>query len=151
MVLNGFFIEVVYIGGINMRTKVKRLITILLALAIVISLATTVSAVEPRYSYTDHMIVGLVFFETTANCSVSITGADGVTSIDNVNITLTDSKGNLAGTWSNLSSTGQDFYFFDTVPNLKKGEHYTLTVSAKVHAGNKSETITGTATNDCPA
>lgn len=85
MVLNGFFIEVVYIGGINMRTKVKRLITILLALAIVISLATTVSAVEPRYSYTDHMIVGLVFFETTANCSVSITGADGVTSIDNVN------------------------------------------------------------------
>ncbi|GEM_PF-812514 len=134
-----------------MCITVKRLIAVFLSLILVVCFSTTISAVEPRYSYTNGMTVRLYFMGTTANCSINITGSELVTSIDNVNITLTDSKGNLAGTWSNLSSTGQDFYFFDTVPNLKKGEHYTLTVSAKVHAGNKSETITGTATNDCPA
>lgn len=134
-----------------MCITVKRLIAVFLSLILVVCFSTTISAVEPRYSYTNGMTVRLYFMGTTANCSINITGSELVTSIDNVNITLTDSRGNLAGTWSNLSSTGQDFMFFDTVPNLKKGEHYILTVSAKVHAGNKSETITGTATNDCPA
>ncbi len=133
-----------------MHTKTKRLIAIFLSLILVIGFAITTSAMEPRYSDTNRISVRLVFIGTTANCTLKIFGAEGVTSIDNVNITLSDSSGNPVGSWNNLSSTGQDFSFFDTVPNLDKGEHYTLSFSAKVNTNTNSETVSGTASNDCP-
>ena len=67
-----------------------------------------------------------------------------------MNVTLKDSNGTPVGIWRNLSSTGQDFSFFDTVPNLNKGEHYNLSFSAKVNTDNGSEIISGSTSNDCP-
>ncbi len=107
-----------------MHAKFKKFIIILLSLIVVIGFTTTASAVEPRYSDTTYSLVRLYFIGTTANCSVSILGAEGVTSITNVNITVSDSKGNPVGSWNNLSSTGQDFTFFNTVTDLNKGANY---------------------------
>lgn len=146
-----FYIEVVYQKGeIIMHTKIKRAITIILSFVMIVCFATTVSAVQPRYSYTRSTTTHLSFRGTTANCSIVIYGASTVTSITDVNITLKDSNGTPVGIWRNLSSTGQDFMFFDTVPNLNKGEHYNISFSAKVNTDNGSEIISGSASNDCP-
>lgn len=146
-----FYIEVVYQKGeIIMHTKIKRAVAIILSFVMIICFATTVSAVQPRYSYTNYTTTTLTFKGTTAYCSITIFGYESVTSITDVNITLKDSNGTPVGIWRNLSSTGQDFMFFDTVPNLNKGEHYNISFSAKVNTDNGSEIISGSASNDCP-
>lgn len=151
LVLNGFYMEVVYQKGeIIMHTKIKRAVAIILSFVMIVCFATTASAVQPRYSYTNATTIRLSFTGTTANCSIHIYGFSTVTSITDVNVTLKDSNGTPVGIWRNLSSTGQDFSFFDTVPNLNKGEHYNLSFSAKVNTDNGSEIISGSTSNDCP-
>lgn len=133
-----------------MRTRIKKLVTIILTLVVTICFATTVSAVQPRYLFTKSITTNLSFSGTTANCSIKIYGSTSVKSITEVNITLTDSNGNPVGEWNNLSSTGQDFSFFDTVPNLVKEEQYTLSFTAKVNTNNGSETVSGSNSKYCP-
>ncbi len=113
-----------------MQKKIKCLISILLSLIVIVSLATTAYAIEPRYSDTNSITVTLIFSGTTANCDVAIYGADDTTSITDVNITLKNSNNKIVGEWKNLSSTGKRFTFYDTVTNLTKGETYTLYATA---------------------
>lgn len=129
-----------------MCKKIKWLISICLALAMIVSLTITVLAIEPRYSDTNSVSIGLGFNGTTANCDISIHGADGTTSISDINITLKDSSGNVAAEWLNLSSTGGRFTFFETVTNLTKGETYTLSVTANVNRNGKKEPVSGSKT-----
>lgn len=133
-----------------MNTKVKRLIAIIISLILAVNFATTVSAVQPRYLFTKSITYKLSFNGTTANCSIDIYGSSSVTSITEVNITLTDSHGNSVGSWNNLSSTEQDFSFFRSVSNLTKGEQYTLSFTAKVNTNNSSEPVSGSTSNVCP-
>ena len=133
-----------------MHVKINKLIVILLVFVMVVSLATTAFAVEARYSNIKRIAANISFSGTTASCSVRIFGDESVTSITDVNITLSDSRGNTIESWSNLSSTGQNFTFFDTVTNLTKGETYTLSFSASVNVGGNSEPISGSSTNTCP-
>ncbi len=133
-----------------MCKKIKWLISICLALAMIVSLTISVLAIEPRYSDTNSVTVGLGFRGTTANCSVKIFGADGTTSISDINITLKDSSGNVAAEWLNLSSTGDRFTFFEIVTNLTKGEKYTLSVTANVNRNGKAEPVSDSNTQTCP-
>lgn len=133
-----------------MYTNSRRLIAIILSFVVTVCLATTVSAVQPRYSFTKSTTTSLSFSGTTANCSIKVYGFSSVTSITEVNITLTDSNNNPVGEWNNLSSTGQDFSFFRSVSNLTRGEQYTLSFTAKVNTSTGSETVSGSASNDCP-
>jgi len=133
-----------------MRTKIKNLILIFLSLATVVSLTIVASAVEPQYSDTSSISIRLSFIGTTANCSVRVYGADSTTSISNVNITLSDSNGTVVGEWSNLSSIGRSFSYFDTVSDLNKGEQYTLTATAYVNGNNSSEFISNSKSQICP-
>lgn len=133
-----------------MHIKAKRVVAIILSVFVLACFATTVSAVQPRYSFTRSCTISLSFSGTTANCLIRVYGFSNVTSITEVNITLTDSKGTTVGEWKDLSSTGQDFSYFNTVPNLTKGEIYTLSFTAKVNANTNSENISGSSSNDCP-
>jgi len=133
-----------------MQKKVKCLISIFLSLLVIFSLTVTVGAIEPRYSDTDSASVQLIFNGTTAGCSVKIYGSDGTTSIDNVNITLKDSNGNVTAEWKNLSSTRKNFSFSDTVSDLTEGEKYTLSFSAKIKKGGNTESISGSSSQTCP-
>lgn len=132
-----------------MQKKIKCLISIFLSLIVIASLATTVCAVEPRYSDTNSITVTLGFDGTTAACAVKIYGVDGTISIDNVNITLKDSNGNVKGIWTNLSSSGDYFSFSKTVPNLDIGKTYTLSVSANVNGNNNTELVKDSCTGTC--
>lgn len=134
-----------------MNGKLKCFISILLSFIMIIGLTTTVSAVEPRYLGTHSATVKLVFSGTTASCDVRITGADGTTSITDVNITLKDSKNNTVGEWRNLSSPNNRFTFYDTVTNLTKGETYTLSFTATINKDLGTESISGNSTVTCPS
>lgn len=133
-----------------MQKKFKCLISIFLSLLVIVSLAVNASAVTPRYSDTNYVSIILGFSGTTANCDISINGADGTTSISNVNITLKDSGGNIVAEWPNLSSASKKFTFFDTVKNLTKGETYTLAVTANVNRNGKAEPVSNSITKTCP-
>lgn len=133
-----------------MQKKIKCLISIFLSLLVIFSLTVAVSAIEPRFSETNSITVRLGFNGTTANCDVTIFGADGTTSIDSVNIYLKDSRNNVKGKWLDLSSPSGFFTFSDSVSNLTKGETYTLSVSAKVHRNGNNEDVSDSKTNTCP-
>lgn len=133
-----------------MQKKVKCLISIFLSMLVIFSLTVTAVAIEPRFSETDSASIQLIFDGTTAGCSVKIYGSDKTTSIDNVNITLKDSKGNVIAEWKNLSSTSKNFSFSDTVSGLTKGEKYTLAFSAKIKKGANTEFISGDSSQTCP-
>ena len=134
-----------------MQKKVKCLITIILSLLVIFSLTVAVSAIEPRFSETNSIKVILGFNGTTADCSVKIYGVDGTQSIDNVNITLKDSKGNVKGEWTNLSTNGDYYSFSKSVSNLTKGEAYTLTASGNINGKTKTEYVKDSHTETCPS
>lgn len=133
-----------------MQKKIKWLISILLSLVVIASLATTAFAVEPRFSDTHSVKVNVSFIGTTAHCKVGITGADGTTSITNVTITLKDSANNVVGEWLDLRSNGDNFSFYDSVSNLTGNETYTLSVSANVTRKGNIEPVAGSSSNTCP-
>ncbi len=133
-----------------MQKKIKCLISILLSLIVIVSLATTAYAIQPRYSDTNSITLILLFSGTTANCDVRIIGADDTASITDVNITLKDSNNKIVGEWKNLSSTGKRFTFYDTVADLTKGETYTLYASAKVNRKSGVETVSEKNSQTCP-
>ncbi len=134
-----------------MQKKVKCLISIILSLFVIFSLTVTVSAIEPRFSETNSITVRLGFNGTTAYCSVKIYGVDGTQSIDNVNITLKDSNGNVKGEWTNLSADGDYFSFSKTVSNLTKGEAYTLTASGNINGKINTEFVKDSHKETCPS
>lgn len=133
-----------------MSKKIKCLISILLSLIVLASLATTAFAVEPRYSDTHKLTVILSIDGTTATCTVSLIGADGTTSISNGHFILKDSHGTNVGDWDNLSSSTDKLFVSKTVKNLTKGETYTLSFSANVNRNGNSEPVSGSSSKTCP-
>ncbi len=132
-----------------MQIKVKNFVPFFLALVVLIYTATAVSAAEPRYSDTSSVTVQLTFSDTTAYCTAIVRGADGTTSITNGHLVLTDSSGNVAAEWNDLSATGKSLTFSDTVSSLTKGETYTLTFSAKVNRNGRSEDVSNYVSKEC--
>lgn len=133
-----------------MRKKIKSLSSIFLALLIMMLTATTVSSVEPRFSDTHSVIILLSISNTTATCQVEVEGANGTTSIKDGCLILKDSKENIIGNWTNLSSSGSTMSVSKTVENLVKGETYTLTFSANVIRNGRTEPISGSKSKTCP-
>ena len=132
-----------------MKIRAKHLISIILAIVVLTCVSITVSAVEPQYSDTNSVNVTLAFNGTTANCSATVIGAKGTTSITDGHFVLTDSKGNIVAEWTNLSVIGNFFTFSDSVSGLTKGETYTLTFSAKVNRNSTSEDVDNYVSKKC--
>lgn len=120
-----------------------------MALVVLVCTATAVSAVEPRYSDTSSVTVQLTFSGTTAYCTAIVRGADGTTSITNGHLVLTDSSGNVAAEWKDISSTGKSLTFSDNASDMTKGETYTLTFSAKVNRNGRSEDVSNYVSKKC--
>lgn len=132
-----------------MKIREKHLISIILALVVLACVSITVSAIEPRYSDTNSVNVTLAFDETTADCSATVVGARGTTSITDGHLVLTDSKGTIIAEWSNLSAIGNFFTFSDSASGLTKGKTYTLTFSAKVNRNDRSEDVSNYVSKTC--
>lgn len=130
--------------------QIKRLISVLLSLAVIIGMASIVTAAEPRYSDTHSLILSLNFSNTTAYCTVDLTGADNTDSIADGHLILTDSKGKVKGNWEKLTSDTDTLYVFKSVTGLTKGETYTLTFSANVNRNGNKEPVSDSKTKTCP-
>lgn len=130
--------------------KIKRLISILLSLAVMIGTATIATAVEPRYSDTHSLKISLAFSGTTAYCTVNLTGASNTDSITEGHLILTDSAGNPVGDWPNLKSNNSKLVVTKSVSGLTKGEIYTLYFSAYVNRNGNSEFISDDKPGTCP-
>lgn len=133
-----------------MKIKIKHLISIALSFVIIISTATVVTAIEPRYSDTHSLHITLSFTGTTANCIADLIGANGSTSITDGHLTLKDSNGNIKGDWKNLSSNTYTLNVTKTVRELTKGETYTLTFSAYVNRNGSKEYVSDSKSKVCP-
>lgn len=105
---------------------------------------STYAVVQPRYSDTSSITLSLSFSSSGAVCYGKITGASGATSVSNCTATLTDSKGNVVKSWTNLSSSSSTLVFSKTASNVKKGETYTLSVTATVKRNSSSEFVSDT-------
>lgn len=133
-----------------MQIKIKRLISFFLSLVVMVGTATIVTAVEPRYSDTHSLIIQLAFSDTTAYCTVNLTGANDTESITDGHLTLTDSSGTPVGDWSNLSSSSSKMVLTKKVSGLTKGEIYTLTFSANVNRNGNTEYVSDSRSKICP-
>lgn len=91
--------------------------------------------------HTNEIIISLSFTSDKAYCSAEISGAIGTTSITDCTVTLTDSKGNEVKSWSGLSAVGYRLIVVETAQGVKKGETYTLSVTATVNRDGRSETV----------
>lgn len=132
-----------------MQIKAKHFISIILAFAVLICMATAVSAIEPRMSDTNLVTVQLTFSGTTAYCDATVTGAEGTTSITDGHLVLTDSNGTVVGEWKNLSSSNKKLTVSKSVSGLTEGETYTLTFSAKVNRNGRSEDVGNYVSKEC--
>jgi hypothetical protein len=115
----------------------------------IICLSVSVSAegIQPYYLDTNKTQITLSFSSGKATCSGTITGKTGTTSISDCTVTLTDSKGNVVKSWSNLSSSGTILAFTKTSSGVTKGETYTLSVKATVNRNGSSETVSDSVSN----
>lgn len=132
-----------------MQIKTKHFFSLILAFVVLICTAMTVSAVEPRMSDTNKVTVQLVYSGTTAYCDATVIGADGTTSITDGHMVLTDSSGNIAAEWTDISATGKILTVSKTASGLTKGETYTLTFSAKVNRNGRSENVGNYVSKKC--
>lgn len=103
-------------------------------------LSTSVSA-EPRYSDNSTITLGLSYSLSGASCYARIKGSAGTTSISNCTVTLTDGKGSVVKSWTNLSATGTTLSISKTVSGVTKGETYTLSITATINRNGSSETV----------
>lgn len=130
--------------------KIKRLISVLLSLAVMIGTASIVTAAEPRYSDTDTLDIILTFSGTTAYCTVNLTGASNTDSITDGHLTLKDSYGTVVGEWTDLKSSNSKLVVAKSVSGLTKGETYTLYFSAYVNRNGNSEYVSDKKPGTCP-
>lgn len=119
--------------------------SLLTVLCIMFCLSISVSA-EPRYSDNSTITLGLSYSLSGASCYARIKGSTGTTSISNCTVTLTDSKGSVVKSWTNLSATGTTLTFSKTASGVTKGESYTLSVTATVNRNGSSENVSDSVT-----
>lgn len=131
------------------KSNIKTIVSIFLAITMLLCLTITVSSVEPRYSDTHAVRVQLTIVETTAYCSVSVTGADGTTSITDGELVLKDSTGKTIDLWDGLSSNNNRLSVNPISYGLTKGEKYTLSFSATANRNGKSEPISSSVSEYC--
>ena len=126
-----------------MKKYIKTMLAIICAVAMLIVTSVSVYAVTPRYKYINGMTVSLTCNGNNAYCYVTVTGSDDVSGYINGTATLTDENGTVYGNWTNLSMTGDNFHWAQTVLNVPKGHTYTLDFTITANASGRPETISG--------
>ena len=122
----------------------KRLYVCLIMLTVVSFLFTmTVSAVEPRYSYTDYASSSLSISDNEATCISSISAKSTATKITATQY-LEKKNGTTwstvsGGTWSD-SANGISLNMFNSKSNLSSGT-YRLRTVIKVYSGTSYESF----------
>lgn len=101
---------------------------------------------EPRYSDSSSITLSLSYSSSGASCYARIKGSTGTSGISDCTVTLTDSKGNVVKSWTNLSATGTTLTFSRTASGVTKGETYTLSITATVKRNGSSETVSDSVT-----
>lgn len=126
-----------------MKKYMRNVIAIISAVVMLFITSISVYAATPRYKYISGMSVSLSCDDGKAYCYVSVNGSIEVSGYINGTATLTDENGTVYGNWTNLSMTGDDFYWADTVWNVPTGHRYTLDFTITASASGRPETISG--------
>lgn len=134
-----------------MKKIIKILPVIAAIMTLVIMTSITASAadstVKPRYSETSSVSMSLRFNSNIAYCSVTVISNDSNIPIVNGEVTLTDSRGNVVATWSNLYASNGVLDFYGRHTPVTKGETYTMTITASVVGKTRVEHISESYTN----
>lgn len=126
-----------------MKKIIKNFISVTCAVILLVVTSISVYAATPRYKYINGMSVSLSCDDGKAYCYVSVVGCADVSGYFNGTATLTDENGTVYGNWTNLSMTGDDFYWADTVWNVPTGHRYTLDFTITASVSGRPETISG--------
>ena len=126
-----------------MKKTLKAILSIICAVVMLLVTSMSVYAATPRYKYINTMSISLSCDDGKAYCYVSVIGCDDVSGFFNGTATLTDENGTVYGSWSNLSMTGQNFMWAQTVWNVPSGHTYVLDFTITASASGRPETISG--------
>lgn len=132
--------------------SIKKFVSIIIAIIMCCSIPLCCNAaspinqeISPLWTNTEFVVVGHQYRDGDSWCNVRIQGQSGTTSIDNIDIVLYKYHGSgvfsIVERWDDLSCTGAEFAFFDTVENVETGYTYRLEVSADVHRNGTIESI----------
>jgi len=130
----------------------KRIFSFIMSFIILTLTVFSVSAVQPRWSYTNSVQFYLYFDDSEGIISGSIDAYDDVTKIEG---TITVYKKNILGLWSKTGdewdiSTSSNYLLFEEYFNAESGKKYKAELDVDVYSGSNSENITDTATGTCP-
>ena len=126
-----------------MKRYIKKIISIMCAMILLIVTAIPTYAATPRYRYINSMTVSLSCDDNNAYCYITVNGSSEVSGYINGTATLTDENGTVYGNWTNLSMTGDDFHWAKTVLNVPTGHRYTLDFTITASVSGRPETISG--------
>lgn len=116
-----------------MRKKIAGVV----CLCMVLVFTCVAGAVTPRWSNIRSCIISHVYVDGSICCDVEITGVPDATLISNVDIVLKKYIGNDQWQeicrWENMYCVGNEFQFYDEVPNMLTGCTYRLCVTAYVY------------------
>lgn len=120
-----------------MRTNKFISIVLLLVLSFnILSLPIFADEIMPRWQniFSVHINHGLD--NDTACCYIRVKAYSGTDKIDNIDIKLYQMVGNaliLVASWDDLSTTGDEFAFYEEVDDVIGGYTYRLAITADVH------------------
>jgi len=114
----------------------KRL-SLLLAIVLILGLATTAYATSPRQL---NIMPEITFSGTTANCAVAVTGNFAT---DDIDVVIKLWRGSTCiRTWYD---SGEGYVFWDGTATVSKGKTYTLTVDVTINNVSKPRvSVSGT-------
>ena len=130
----------------------KRLICLLLSVAMLTLASISCFAVQPRWSYTSSINFYMYFDEEEGSIIGSVKGYSDVTKIEG---TITLYYKNFLGFWSKTGdewdiSTSSTTLYIDKTFAAESGEQYKAELEVNVYSGSNSESISHETTGTCP-
>ena len=123
----------------------KKKTIILAMICCVLAFTLTAQAVEPRWAATLRIVLTQEYFGLEGlYCSVEVTGRQNVTSIQNVDVTVSQKVGNdwvVIDSWLDMSVVGNFFLGEFIAPDGVPGNTYRLKVTADVYYDGTYETV----------
>lgn len=119
--------------------KTKKLLSIILLLILsfnIVSLPILADDIMPRWQNIFSVTINHGLDDSTACCYVRVKAYSGTDKIDNIDINLYQMVGSaliLVASWNDLSTTGDEFTFYDEVSDVVGGYTYRLAITADVH------------------
>lgn len=131
---------------ITLISTFLRIVSILIILntLLVISIKAIIpDPAEQQWQNVNSADVGIVFYSSSIGVMASVTGISGSTMTNGTIVIekVTGEDSGIVGEWHNLSSSNDDFSFFDTVNSSPSAGRYKVVLNITVTCNGVSERI----------